>query len=194
MSSADVPYVQSVFSGQTPLYMAASMIGLAMITFTTPLAAVMFPKVVRSTALTQDTRALQHALSATVLLVGAAALACTLLPTLPLRIVYFSKPEYWAAAPLVPWFAWCLLPLILANVLASNLLARAHYRVVPWMVAVASAYGLTLYGIRARLLAMEPMDAFRTVVQTLGAFSLLLLAVTLWFSWKQRTSPAAAEP
>src|SRR5207249_8091501 len=97
MSNADVVYVQSVFSAdKTPLYMPAAMIGLALITFTTPLAAVMFPKVVRSAALTQNTRAMRHALGATALLGVGAALACTILPELPLRLIFFSKPQYWA--------------------------------------------------------------------------------------------------
>ena len=125
MTNTDVVYVQSIFpADKTPLYMPAAMIGLALVTFTGPLSSVMFPKVVRSAALTRDTRALQHALGATALLGGGAALACTLLPKLPLQIIYFGNPAYWVAWPLVPWFAWSLLPLILANVLIGNLLAR----------------------------------------------------------------------
>src|SRR5438034_1494191 len=134
MSNADVVFVQGVFSAsQTPLYMPAAMIGLALVTFTTPLASVMFPKVVRSMALTQDTRALRQALGATALLGSVAALACTLLPKLPLRIIYFSNPKYWEAAPLVPWFAWCLLPLVLSIVVVAYLLTRDRFDIVPCM-------------------------------------------------------------
>ena len=197
MSNADVVYVQTLFSAEkTPLYTPAAMIGLALITFTTPLAAVMFSKVVRSTALTQDTRAVRQALGATALLAGAAALACTVLPELPLRIIYFSKPIYWAAAPLVPWFAWSLVPLILANVLLSNLLARERFAVVPWAVLVAVGYGTALAILKPRLLQMAEMDAFRdafrTVIQTLGAFSLLLLGVIARFTFRQKVRAAAA--
>src|SRR5439155_11136381 len=133
MTNTDVVYVQSIFpADKTPLYMPAAMIGLALVTFTGPLSSVMFPKVVRSAALTQSTRALQQALGATGLLGAAAALACTVLPELPLRIIYLSKPIYWAAAPLVPWFTWCLLTLVLANVLLPNRLASDRFAVVPW--------------------------------------------------------------
>ena len=193
MSNADVVYVQSVFSAdKTPLYMPAAMIGLALVTFTTPLASVMFPKVVRSAALTQSTRALQQALGATGLLGAAAALACTVLPELPLRIIYLSKPIYWAAAPLVPWFTWCLLPLVLANVLLSNLLARERFAVVPWASLVAVGYGIALSALKPRLLHLGDLTAFRTVIQTLGGFSLLLLAVAVLFTWREKKGPVVA--
>lgn len=192
MSNADVVYVQSLFSSdKTLLYMPAAIIGLALVTFTTPLAAVMFPKVVRSAALTQDTRAVRQALTATALLCGAAALACTVLPELPLRIIYFSRPIYWAAAPLVPWFAWCLVPLVLANVLLANLLARERFAVVPWASLLAVGYGVALAMLKPRLLLMAEMDAFRTVIQTLGTFSLLVLALTTLFTWREKVRAAA---
>lgn len=187
MSNADVVFVQGVFAtDRASLYMPAAMIGLALVTFTGPLTAVMFPKVVRSVALTQDTRALRQALGATALLGAAAALACTVAPILPLRIIYFSKPEYWQAAPLVPWFAWCLLPLILANVLISNLLARERFAIVPWLLVVAVGYGAALAAWKPHLLAAEPLAALRTVIQTLGTFSLGLLAAAVLFTWRDR--------
>jgi O-antigen/teichoic acid export membrane protein len=159
MGNADVIYVQSVFAkGESPFYMAAAMIGLALVTFTTPLAAVMFPKIVRSAARTEKTNALQHALAATALLGGLAAVACTLGPALPLRIIYFRNSVYWASAPLVPWFAWCLLPLILTNVLISNLLARERFRIVPWALIVAIGYGATLLALRERITAFSARD------------------------------------
>ena len=191
MSNADVVFVQSVFSAQqTPLYMPAAMIGLALMTFTGPLTAVMFPKVVRSVALTRDTRALRHALGATALLGVAAALACTLLPKLPLRLIYFSKPNYWDAAPLVPWFAWCLLPLVLANVLVSNLLARERFAIVPWLILPAAGYAAALAALKPHLLATEQLQAFRSVIQTLGTFSLLLFGVAGLFTWRDKVQIA----
>ena len=194
MSSADVVFVHSVFSTEeTKRYMPAAMIGLALITMTTPMAAVMFPKVVRSAALAQDTRAVRLALGATVLVAGLAALACTLFPSLPLRIIYFTKPEYWAAAPLVPWYAWSLLPLVLANVLIGNLLARERFAVVPLLVLVAVSYGGALALLKPFLLDADTFRAFKTVVQTLGVFSLCLLGVAAVFTWAERDRTAGAE-
>jgi len=149
---------------------------------------------VRSAALTQDTRAVRHALIATAVLGGGAALACTLLPKLPLQIIFFSNSKYWDAAPLVPWFTWCLLPLILANVFLSNLLARERYVIVPWTLLVAIGYAVALGILRPKLLQMEEMAAFRTIVQTLGAFSLVLLVITGLFSWREKVRAAAPAP
>jgi O-antigen/teichoic acid export membrane protein len=192
MTNADVVYVQSSFpADRTPLYMPAAMIGSALVTFTGPLAAVMFPKVVRSAALTQDTRALRHALGATALLTGGVALACTLLPKLPLQIIYFANRTYWAAAPLVPWFAWALLPLILANVLIGNLLARGRFALVPWLVLVAGGYVGALAMLKPRLAAMEQFHAFRTIIQTLGVSNLVLLAVSALFTWRDKVKSQA---
>jgi len=191
MTSADVVFVQTLFpEQQTPFYMAASMIGLALVTFTTPLTSVMFPKIVQSAARTEHTDALKQALGATALLGGAASLACTLWPELPLRIIYFRNPIYWQSSPLVPWFAWCLLPLIMANVLIGNLLARQRFAVVPWLLLIAVGYGVALINLRTTLLGLETFSAFKIVVQTLGLFNLLLLAVAMGFSWKGAPTPA----
>src|SRR5205823_8869020 len=97
--------------------------------FTQPLAAVMFPKIVQSAARAEKTDVLAHALGVTALAGGAAAIGCTVFPSLPLRIVY-DKSFLEVATPLVPWFAWCMLPLTLATVLINALLARAQYRAV----------------------------------------------------------------
>ena len=121
-----------------------------------------------------------------------AALACTVLPELPLRIIYLSKPIYWAAAPLVPWFTWCLLQLVLANVLLSNLLARERFAVVPWASLVAVGYGIALSALKPRLLHLGDLTAFRTVIQTLGGFSLLLLAVAALFTRREKKGPVVA--
>jgi hypothetical protein len=196
MANIDVLYVQSVFpAGNTATgYMPAALVGLALVTFLLPLSAVMFPKIVRSAALTQDTRALEHALVATALLGGAAALACTLFPKLPLQIIYFGKPQFWEAASLVPWFTWCLLPLILANVLIGNLLALERFGAVYWVGAIALGYGLTLLLLRPWLVSMEVTAAFRTVLQILGGFSLLQLAAAGWFTLRVPVQAEAPAP
>jgi len=174
MLSADMVFVQSFFSKeQTGYYAAAGMIGRALVFFTLPLTAVMFPKVVQSAARAEKTDVLAQALGVTALAGGAAAIGCTLFPSLPLRIVY-DKSFLDVATPLVPWFAWCMLPLTLANVLINGLLARAQFRSVPWLVAVAAGYGVTLY-LRH--------DSFKTVIQTLGIFGLLMVGVCAWFTW-----------
>ena len=190
----DVPYVRGVFpADQSDTgYVPAALIGLALITILLPLAAVMFPKIVRSTALTQDTHALEHAFVATALMGTAAACACTLFPKLPLQIIYFGKPAYWAAAPLVPWFTWCLLPLMLANVLVANLLARERFGIAYPVGAVALAYGLTLLVAKPWLLSLDSAVAFRTVLQILGGYGVLLLLAAVGFTLRSRAPASAA--
>jgi hypothetical protein len=104
-----------------------------------------------------------------------AALACTLFPKLPLQIIYHFSPKYWDAAPLVPWFAWCLLPLTLVNVLVNNLLARDRFEIVPWLLLVAMGYftALATWG-----------HDFLVIVQILGIFNLVALALAAWFTWR----------
>ncbi|MCD6340112.1 MAG: hypothetical protein J7M29_12135 [Verrucomicrobia bacterium] len=196
MMAADQIAVQSQFDKElTGFYGAAGMIGRALVFFTVPLVAVMFPKVVRSHTLSQRTSVAAQALGATALLGGGAALVCTLFPALPLRIVYFSKPEYLTSAPLVPWFAWCMLPLTFSNVLIGNLLGKERFRAVPWLVLVAAAYGIAL-AVRTPIYsqAASPQEGFLGVIRTLGFFSALLFAVAAWFTWGPPARGEASPP
>lgn len=190
MMAADQILVQSIFDKDvTPLYGAPGMIGRALIFFTAAVLSVMFPKIVESAARAEKTNVLVLALGATAALGGLAALACTVLPELPLRIIYGK--EYWVAAPLVPWFAWCMLPLTLSNVLIGNLLARQRWEAVPYLVLVAAGYAAALMGRSLIFQEAEQFAAFRMVVRTLGLFSLLLLFVSLWFTLKKDASTGA---
>ena len=181
MLSADMIFVRHYFGvEETGYYAAAGMIGRALVFFIQPLSAVMFPKIVKSAARSEKTDVLAHALGVTALAGGAAAVACTLFPSLPLRIIY-DKSFFDIAAPLVPWFAWCMLPLALSTVLLNALLARAQFNAVPWIAAVAAGYGISLAFYH---------DTFKTVILTLGIFGLLLLAVCAWFTWGVKKSKA----
>ena len=187
MMAADQVAVQRWFPAEvTGFYGAAGMIGRALIFFTVPLVAVMFPKVVRSTVLGKRTPVVALALGVTVVLGGSAALGCTLFPKLPLQIVY--EPKYLIVAPLVPWFAWCMLPLTVANVLVGLLLARGFFRAVPWLVLVAVGYGVALAVLVPIYRTWEQMKGFLAVVQTLGVFSLLLAGVAGWFAYRAERS------
>ena len=143
----------------------------------------MFPKVARSTALGEESNALKLTLVLTALAGGGAAFMCTLFPSLPLRVVY-DKSFLEIASPLVPWFTWCMLPLTLSTVLINNLMARSRFAAVPWLLAVALGYGLTLYFRH---------DTFKTVIQTIGTFGLVLFAVCVWFSF-HKTKPRISSP
>ena len=181
--SADMILVRSLFEETTTdLYSAAGILGRALAYFTGPMAQVMFPKVVQSAARAERTNVVAQAVGATALLGGVGALVCTAVPWLPLRVIY--PPEYLAIEPLVPWFAWCVLPLTLSNVLINNLLARGRYAVVPWLVTVALGYAATLVIISGRIDISAELPAFKTIVSVLGTFGLIVLAVCCWFTWR----------
>jgi hypothetical protein len=195
LSTADVLYVQSLFPLEAAQkYVPAAMIGLAFMTFGTPIAAVMFPKVARSAAQTRGSQAMSLALAATVAGGAVGAVFCTLFPELPLRIIFVGKPLFWQAAPLVPWFAWMLLPLIIANVLINNLLARGRFSLVPWALAVGVVYLGLLVGARHWLPTLEPFQAFRTLLAGMGLCNLTLLVVAAVFTFRETEPIAEAAP
>jgi O-antigen/teichoic acid export membrane protein len=195
ISTIDVVYVRVLLpSEQSDVYNRGAMIGLALMTVAMPLVQVMFPKVARSAALTRPSQAMSLALAATAGVGVLAAFACTLFPELPLRIVFIGNPEAWKAAPLVPWFAWVLLPLILAMVLINNLLAQERFRIVPWMLVVTVGYLGALAWWKPRLAGMEMFEAFRTVLSTLGVCNAALLTLAVVFTFREHVPvPAAAE-
>jgi O-antigen/teichoic acid export membrane protein len=206
MMSLDMIVVRRYFPAQeTGYYGAAGMIGRAIYFFTAPLTAVLFPKIVDSAARSEKSNVLFLALSATALMGGVAALFCTFFPQVPLRLVYDSS--FLKIAPLVPVFAWCMLPLTLSSVLINNLLARSKFAVVPWLALLAvgyffalsgsaeiSASGLHVYNpwldqVFDRPAGVKPAD-FVPVVKTLGTFASLMMGICLFFTWRGRARAA----
>jgi O-antigen/teichoic acid export membrane protein len=183
MLSADMIFVQRYFpKEQTGYYAAAGMIGRALVYFTAPLTLVMFPKVARSKARGEKSNALLLTLGATALAGGAAALMCTFFPALPLQLVRYDKSYLDISAPLVPWFAWSMLPLTLSTVLINSLMARSQFKAVPWLLAAVGGYVATLY-LRLNAIQDFSPDKFPIVIQTIGIFGLVVLAVCAWFTW-----------
>jgi O-antigen/teichoic acid export membrane protein len=189
MSSIDMVFVQSLFTDtrQTALYGGAMLTGFAIIQFIAPVALVMFARVAHNVARSERGDSLGLTLLATMVFGALAGIGCTLLPALPLRLMYLGNPEMWKAAPLVPWFAWALVPLTVANVLVQNILARARYQAVLWLVLVPPAYATALCLEAPRLVQMSPFDAFIRVIQTLGVASTVLCLLAAWFSRQPKT-------
>ncbi|HXJ61465.1 MAG TPA: hypothetical protein VNU68_32895 [Verrucomicrobiae bacterium] len=164
--------VQRFFTAdQSGQYAKVGIIGRALYFFTAPLTLVLFPKLVQSAVRSEKTSVLAQALGATFLMGSNAALVCTFFPRLPLWVLYDASD--YPIAPLVPLFGWCVLPLTLSTVLVNNLLARQRFAVVPWVVAVAVGYGVSLH-LRH--------DSFRQVIYTLGTFGSLLLIGCIFFT------------
>ena len=171
--SADPIFVQNYFDpDKTFAYMAAGTLSRALVTFTAPLAAVMFPKIVHSLARSEKSNVLLLTLATTAVLAGLGAIGLSLIAPLLLKLVF--KSSFLEALPYLPWFAWSMTPLALTNVLVNNLLARERFGVVVGLVLVAAGYGLALTQFH---------DSFLMVIKTIGVFNLLALAVAGAFTW-----------
>jgi O-antigen/teichoic acid export membrane protein len=164
--------------------------GFAIIQFIAPVALVMFARVAQNVARSERGDSLSMTMAATILFGTIAGIGCTILPKLPLRMMYLGNPEMWKAAPLVPWFAWALLPLTVANVLVQNILARARFKAVLWVMLVPPAYTAALCVQAPHLVKMSTFDAFIRVIQTLGVASTVLCLLAAWFS----RNPNLAKP
>jgi O-antigen/teichoic acid export membrane protein len=186
MLSADMLFTQKYFpADKTGYYAAAGMIGRALVFLTQPLVMVMFPKLARASATGEKSNALALTLGTTLFFCSCAALAATILPWLPLRIMY--PHEYLVAAPLVRWFGWCFLPLALAQVMINSLMARGRFSAVPFLVLVAIAYAFALSFVGRHCGSeADTFAGFRSMVQTIGVFNLVMFGVCAWFTWGRR--------
>ena len=119
-------------------------------------------------------QAFRWTLLATATLGGLAALGCTLLPWLPVKILLPGIPTE-LSAPLVPWFVWGMLAFTLANVLFSDRMAHGDFRFVPGALVLAAAYGVSLWGFQDTLLQGSPAEGLLRVVQRLVLFNAALL-------------------
>lgn len=178
-------------SSQTEPYVMAGTLGRVVFFFLAPLTTVMFPKIARSAANSEKVSVLLQALGITALMGVGTALCLTIIPQVPMMLIYGQSQS--PAIQLIPLYAWCLLPLPLANVLVNNLLARERYGVVPWLAALAVAYYYVLSHVAKTSAAQSP-QRFDTVLYTLGGFGILLLGVCLIYTWQdiRRAKPTVS--
>ncbi|MDB6028551.1 MAG: hypothetical protein JWM68_4774 [Verrucomicrobiales bacterium] len=186
LQNTDILYVQIIFPPQqTDMYVSVAMVAFAIVQFTGPIAVVMFPKIARSAARSEKTDALKLTLLSTAAIGCAAALICTFLPKLPLMILYFNNKARWEATPIVPWFGWTVLFMILSNVLVGNLLARGKFQIIRWMILLGTIYVASLWMLKPHLLQMEMYAAFTRLIQLLGVISALLTGIACWLTWRK---------
>ena len=140
-----------------------------------PLATVMFPKIVHSAARSEKSNLLALVLVGTAVLAAGGALGLTLLGPWIVRVCLHARPTCGRPRQVLPWYAWAMVPLSLANALVNNLLARSQFRIVPVLLLLAVAYGVALTHFHGSLIL---------VLKTLGVFNLLLLAACAWFTWQ----------
>jgi O-antigen/teichoic acid export membrane protein len=177
--TADTMVVRGCFSGSdSAFYGSAGTLARASMWLVGPLAVVMFPKIVHAKAKAEKSDLMGVVLIGTVLLAAGGATGLWLFR--PWVVPFMFKPSYvQPAAVLLPWYAWAVVPLAVANVLLNNLLARGLFNVVPALcvLAIAYAFGLSRFH-----------DTPVMVIQTLGVGNLLLLAVCAFYTWGVKQS------
>jgi O-antigen/teichoic acid export membrane protein len=177
--TADMMFVKAYFGGgETGFYGSAGTLSRALMWLVGPLAAVMFPRIVHSTAKSEKSDLMGMVLLGTAVLAACGALGLWVLGPWVVKLIWGAEYVE-VASKVLPWYAGAMVPLSVANVLLSNLLARSSFRVVPAAVVVAVAYGFALTRFHSTQVA---------VLQTLGVFSLVFLAVCAWYTFHHSKS------
>lgn len=177
--TADTMYVKHYFSeDDSGFYVGAGTLSRALLWLVLPLATVMFPKIVHSVALSQKSNLLKLVMAGTAILAAGGAVGLTVLGPFVIRLA-FKESYVPVAAAILPWYAWAMVPLSLANALVNNLLARSQFRIVPVLILLAVVYGFALTYFH---------DSLITVLKTLGIFNVLLLAACGWFTWRDKVA------
>lgn len=176
--TTDTMFVKSFFPAtETAYYGAAGTFSRALVWAIGPLTLVMFPKIVHSVARAEKIDLLTVTLISTLVLAGGGAFGLCVFAPFLVKLVY--PPSYLPEVTrLLPWYAGAMLPLSIANVLVNNLMARSRFRIVPWLVLLALAYGVTM------VLALRTHPASPVVaLQIVAGFNVILLAVCAWYTW-----------
>jgi O-antigen/teichoic acid export membrane protein len=180
--TADTMFVKSYFPGDdTAPYVGAGTMSRALMWLVGPLATVMFPKLVHSAAKGEKSNLMGMVLLGTAVLAAGGVGGLMVLGPWVTRLVY-NQSYVEIATTVLPWYAGAMVPLTLANVLLSNLLAHSQFRVVPALVVLAAAYAYALTRFHG---------SFVMVLQVFGISNLLLLALCAWFTWR---SPESRNP
>jgi O-antigen/teichoic acid export membrane protein len=177
MLTADTMFVRACMTeDQSAFYVSAGTLSRASMWLVGPLATVMFPKIVHSAARKEKSDLLGVVLLGT--LIFAAGGATGLWVFGPWAIKLMFRPDYVKeATALLPWYAWAVVPLALANVLLNNLLARSRFSLVPALCVLAACYAFALSRFH---------DTPIAVIKTLGVFNVLMLGICAWFTWGAR--------
>ena len=176
--TSDTMFVKAWFSPDAMKpYIAAGTLSRGLLWLVLPLAAVMFPKIVHSSAKREKNNLFGLVVLGTAVLGVCGIIGLWLAGPLLVKIVYKSN-DIAGTMALIPWYAGAMVPLALANVMVNDLLARSRFGVVPFMALLAIAYGFTLPWM---------LDHFpgrlEIPLQTLGVFNLLLFGICAWFSF-----------
>lgn len=129
---------------QANLFARAALVGRTVVFLPIPIAMAMFPKVVSVGASSRQTLVmLLKALAMAVGIIGSAVLVCSLVPWLPLWIMFGLKDPSVAQMDLIRMVMWAMAPLGLTYMLMNFELAQRRFRLLPflWICAVGYIVG-----------------------------------------------------
>jgi len=183
--TADTMFVKAYFSeNEAAFYSSAGTLARALMWLVMPLATVMFPRLVHSAAKSEKTNLLGIVLLGTAVLAACGAIGLTVLGPWVVRFVFL--PNYVAVATkILPWYAWAMVPVALANVLLNHLLAHGAYRVVVPLAVLVVGYAVALTRFHESLIM---------VLQTLGVFGVGALGLCAWYSYVRPPLTPLSDP
>jgi O-antigen/teichoic acid export membrane protein len=184
--TADAIVVQNFLGGGADGadYLFGGTLCRAIVLFTAPIAAVMFPKLVSHRASAGGKK--HNLLGITLLATGALCLVAVagLAVTCPLIFKLQHKDQSGVIVPLIPLFATGMVFLGMGNVLMNNLMAHSRFKVVPFLLALAAGYWIALQFYHA---------TFKLVIQTFCVFTFAYLCVCALFNWVLDPEPPGSE-
>lgn len=182
MFTSDTMFAKAYFSPEAMKpYVAAGTMSRGLLWLVMPLATVMFPKLVRANARSEKNNFFGLVVLGTAALTACGMAGLWLIGPLVVKIIYKSG-DLTGTMALIPWYACAMVPLAMANVLVNDLLARSKFRVVPFMVGLAVAYGFSIPSVLKHF-----PGRLEIPLQMLGLCNLLLFAVCAWFAWASQT-------
>jgi len=188
--TADTMFVKAWYPEETHAYVAAGTLSRALMWLVLPLAAVMFPKIVHSTARSEKSNLLAVTLLGTAVLALCGALGLWLVGPFVVRLV-FTPTYVEAATALIPWYAGAIVPLALANVLINNLLAKGDFRPVAWLVILAAGFALALKFTHSTLDSAHSGQV--QVLQIMFLCNSVFLTLCILFTWVWKPAPKPSE-
>lgn len=180
LMNADVLLVKRFFEPeQAGLFARAGAIGRIMVFLTTPIGMALFPKVASAGAVDgRDWRNLLYAILYAAVLLAGAATVCSLVPWLPLWIIYGDRTPDATMIMLVRAMAWAMAPLGVIYVLLNFEIAQHRFGSVWALVGCAAGY---VAGVAIFHRALWQIPA---VLGVMSAMAVVLLIAGL--PWKTR--------
>jgi O-antigen/teichoic acid export membrane protein len=181
--SADTMFAKSYFGKEeVSFYASAGTLSRALMWVVGPLAVVMFPKLVHSHARSEKTDLVGTVFLGTAVLATVGAAGLVVVGPYIVKFV-FDDRFVRATSTLLPWYAFGMVPLTLANVLLNTLMARAQHGIVWVLPFNAGLYALAMTQFHASMVQL---------LQAFGAANLALLATCAWFTLRSKPATPVA--